>query len=113
MYMKKILSLAGTFTLPTFAFAATFNSIAAQVQDLLNLLIPILITLAVIYFFWGLANYILKSGTEEKENGREIMIWGIVALFVMVSIWGLVGLIGSTFGIQQGGSGAGFIPTVR
>lgn len=114
MYMKKYLSLAGTFALPAFAFAATFNSIAAQVQDLLNLLIPILITLAVIYFFWGLANYILNSGdTEKKEEGRNIMIWGIVALFVMVSIWGLVGLIGSTFGIQQGGSGAGYIPTVR
>lgn len=112
--MKKILSVAGTFALPALALAATFNSIVAQVQDLLNLLIPILITLAVIYFFWGLANYILNAGdTEKKEEGRNIMIWGIVALFVMVSIWGLVGLIGSTFGIQQGGTGAGFIPTVR
>lgn len=112
--MKKTLSLAGTFALPALALAATFNSIVAQVQDLLNLLIPILITLAVIYFFWGLANYILNAGdTEKKEEGRNIMIWGIVALFVMVSIWGLVGLIGSTFGIQQGGTGAGFIPTVR
>ena len=38
------------------------------------------------------------------------MIYGVIALFVMVSVWGLVGLIGNTFGIQQGGGA--IIPSI-
>jgi hypothetical protein len=38
------------------------------------------------------------------------MIWGIVALFVMVSVWGLVRFIGNAFNIEQGGSAN--VPTV-
>ena len=112
--MKKIIFPVATFALPVVALAATVNSVINQVQDILNLVIPILITLAVIYFFWGLANYILGAGDEGKrEEGRNIMIWGIIALFVMVSVWGLIGLIGSTFGITPGQSGAGYIPRVQ
>jgi len=70
--------------------------------------------LAVIYFFWGLAQYIIKSGNEEaRTEARNIMIYGIIILFVMLSVWGLVGLVGSTFGVGQGGSAGGLIPTVK
>jgi len=31
------------------------------------------------------------------------MIWGLVALFVMVSVWGLVRFIGDAVGVDQGG----------
>ncbi len=62
-------------------------------------------TLALIFFFWGLAKYILSAGDEEKKTeGRNIMIYGVIALFVMVSVWGLTTLLGNTFGVTGGGA---------
>lgn len=67
-------------------------------------LVGILMTLAVIAFFWGLVKYIWNAGNEDARNdGKHMMIWGVVALFVMVSIWGLVGFIGDAFGVDQSG----------
>ncbi len=73
------------------------------ILDLLNLLAVIVIALAVLYFFWGLSKYVLKASDENaKEEGRGIMIWGIIAIFVMVSVWGLIQLLQSTFDVKDG-----------
>src|SRR3989344_956700 len=109
-HIKKIIAAVLALT-PSFAFAAGLDNVLLTIQRLLNLATPIVVALALLYFFWGLANYILSAGdTEKREEGRNIMIWGVIALFVMVSVWGLVRVIGDTFGIQEGGSI--FIPTV-
>jgi hypothetical protein len=67
------------------------------------MLIPILIALALVAFFWGLVRYVW-SGGEFKEGGRNIMIAGLVALFVMVSVWGIIRLAQNTLGIGSGGA---------
>jgi hypothetical protein len=44
----------------------------------------------------------VKREIEEKRKaGKSFMIWGLIALFVMVSIWGLVGVLSNTFGINK------------
>jgi len=106
--MKKIL-LSASYLLPALVFAQSPDSsvggLVPLIQDLINTLTPIVVALALLYFFWGLAKYILSSGDEaEKDKGKNMMIWGIIALFVMVSVWGIVGLLGNTLGIQQGGN---------
>lgn len=47
---------------------------------------------AVLIFMWGLAKFIFKIGSSEKavEEGRNIMVWGLIALFVMTSVWGII-----------------------
>lgn len=62
--------------------------------------LPMLVTLAVVIFIIGIVKYI-AGGDEvaKREEGRKFMIYGIIALFVMVSVWGLVGIIKGTFGI--------------
>ena len=62
--------------------------------------IPIVFGLALLFFFWGMANYILKSG-QEKDDGKKIMVWGVVALFVMSSIWGLTKFLGESLGLDS------------
>jgi hypothetical protein len=73
-----------------------------EIGNIISGIIPIIVALALLFFFFGLAKYILSAGDEEKKSqGRSIMIWGIIALFVMVSVWGLVRLVQETFDLQD------------
>ena len=104
--MKKIIALAATIAAPAVAFAQFTNltNIINQIGNIINLLIPIAFAAALLFFFWGLAQYIMASGDDtSKEQGKQKMLWGIIALFVMSSIWGIVGFIGDALGIDQGG----------
>lgn len=110
IFKGTIVGLAVTL-LPSVVLAATSAiSILGVVKRILDLLIPIVITLAVVIFFFGLAMYLVKAD-EDKEKGRTIMIYGIITLFVMVAVWGLVGVIAETFDINRGGTAP--IPEVR
>lgn len=75
----------------------TLADLIVLVQNLLNSLIPLIILLALVGVLWGLAIYAFKVGDQdEQERGRRIMFWGVITLFVMVSVWGFVILLQST-----------------
>jgi TM2 domain-containing membrane protein YozV len=111
--MKKALIAASALALPVFASAQDLSGVETLVRSvskIVDLLIPIVFALAMLFFFWGLAQYILASGDSGKqEEGRNKMIWGIVALFVMSAVWGLVRWIGNSLDVTVGG-GAQFKP---
>ncbi|MEK7581754.1 MAG: hypothetical protein AAB488_00260 [Patescibacteria group bacterium] len=107
--MKKAISLVGMFALPFVVLAqsitqtgADASSVLGKLATILNSIVPILITLAVIWFFWGLITY-LMGDVAEKDKGRTIMIYGVITIFVMVAVFGLVQFIATTFGINVGG----------
>jgi len=65
---------------------------------LIDSVIPLLVALAVAAFVYGIIKYFLSPDSEEKKKeGKSYMFWGLVTLFVMVSIWGLVGIFSNTF----------------
>lgn len=105
--MKKLIIGALFFT-PAFAFAQSLGNVerlTLAIRNIVDILIPLVAALALLYFFWGLARFILASGDDEKRaSGKHIMIWGIVALFIIVSVWGLVRFIGDAIGIRPDGS---------
>lgn len=70
------------------------------VNNALNMLMGIAITAAVVMFFYGLIMYLMKEGHEDKGWGLTIMMRGVLIIFVMVSIWGLVVLLQYTFGVN-------------
>lgn len=77
------------------------QDIVAGINVLVNTLLPIAFTAAVLFFFWGLATYLLAAGDEgAQDKGKRIMLWGVIALFVMSSIWGLVRFIQSAVGVN-------------
>ena len=64
--------------------------------------IPLLFIFAVASFIWGVVQFVINDSEESKKaKGRNFMIWGIIALAVMVSVWGLVGILENTFGINN------------
>src|SRR3990167_5698730 len=103
--MKKVI-FATLALAPAFAFAQTLGNIEILVKSIGNLVglaLPIVVAIALLAFFWGLVKYIFAQGNEEsKADAKKIMLWGIIALFVMVAVWGLVQFIGNALGIQQG-----------
>ena len=96
--MKKHLSTFLFFTFsPLISWAAdNVLGIISKIEEIFTAVVPLIASLAVIYFLWTTAQYILKEG-EEKNEARSHMIWGIVILFVMISIWGLVAILTNTF----------------
>jgi hypothetical protein len=109
MYLK-IASILTVFALPVFTFAQApdlnyFNIAIVSVGELVTMLIPILIAIGLLFFIWGLVQFIMAGGDETaKEKGKAHMVWGTIALFVMVSVWGIVGLLGEITGVETGGS---------
>jgi len=65
-------------------------------------IVLLLFVLALVVFFWGLADFIRGGDNEEtKKNGREHMLWGIVGIFIMVGAWGIILIVTTTFGIDK------------
>lgn len=114
-----VFSLLAFLLTPQFAFAAdSLQDVLCTLGGLVALATPIVVAFALFGFFWGLAMYMfsLSSGEggaahsaygqpatpQSKNAGRTIMIYGILVLFVMLSIWGIVNLLQATFGVGGG-----------
>lgn len=101
--MKHTLLAAALLLTPIIVFGQagetkTFGDLVNRALTLVNPVILLIMGLALIFFLWGLAKFIYKSGDEKSEDeGKQIMIWGITALFVMLSVWGIVELFQYTF----------------
>lgn len=99
--MKKVISIASLFAFPVLVLAETVtdaNSLFILVKDILKAILPIIISIAVIYFVYNALMYMIAADEERKGEAKSKMIYGLIALFVMVSVWGLVGVLSGTFG---------------
>jgi len=101
--MKKALFALIALAAPYVAFAA-FQNLTELINYFTNLIlrsiIPLIFALAIAYFLYGVMSFIRNADNEsEREKGRSIMIWGVIALFVIASVWGLVGILARTFDV--------------
>jgi hypothetical protein len=79
--------------------------IAQTILYIINdVLVPVLFALAFIVFLYGIAKaYIFSRGDDgEISKGHQLLLWGIIGFVVMISIWGLVNVVASTFGLTGG-----------
>lgn len=71
---------------------------------LINQALPILFALAVLAFFWGLVQYVFALGGEgdekKQKQGKNLIIWGLIAFFIMLSVFGLISIIQESFGFK-------------
>lgn len=69
---------------------------------LINPLLYVLVGLAILAFFKGLIKFIYNAGdTNSHKEGRALMIYGLIALFVMVSFIGIIRLAYSDLGFRR------------
>src|SRR3989344_2209095 len=69
-----------------------------------NLLVPVLMAIALIVFFWGVYKYFIYGADNEteRETGRQFVLWGVIGFVIILSLWGLVNLVMGTFGLSAG-----------
>jgi hypothetical protein len=66
-------------------------------------ILPVLVALAFLVFVWGLVVFISRSGDDKsREEGKHKIVWGIIGLFIITSIWGILALFQTMAGV--GGS---------
>ncbi len=87
-----------------------FQELVAIFLNIIGVLLPVLLTLALIIFIWGIVTFIYKAGDEKSHSdGRKFMIWGLVAIFVLVSMMGILRFFASDLGIADNHFGSGFL----
>lgn len=80
------------------------NNLLETFGNLLTILIPILISLAIVFFFIALIRYIMAKEDQDKQKARAQMIQGLIAIFLMLSFFGIIQIISATFSIGTGGT---------
>ena len=98
--MKKIIALALAFA-PVVVSAQAItdvNTLTNKATNIGNTVIQLLIAFAVLYIIFNVVRYIMAADKPEDRNRIGMaVLWGIVGLFVILSIWGLVNILSNTF----------------
>jgi hypothetical protein len=94
------------YSLIVFAFSPAF-ALAADITDLkslityaiqiMNALIPLFFAMAFLGFIWGVIKYLYAAGPQKLSEARNYIIFGILAMAVMLSVWGLALLVKNSF----------------
>jgi hypothetical protein len=101
--LQSILVFFLGISLPTVALAAprTFGELVNRIVTIVDLVTPTLITIAVVFFMYNiLGSFGIFDGEGKnainKEKFKSSAGWGIIILFVAVSIWGILQLLENT-----------------
>lgn len=109
--MKKF-ALAGlSFFLPALALAQSTSNTVDSAQELAvyitefinNIIVPLVFALAFVVFIIGIFIYFIAGAAndEKRQKGKQLMIYGIIGFFVMISIWGLVHILTGTIRLDN------------
>ena len=75
------------------------NSLMKRLATLGDVAVYLMVALAVIYIVWTSVRYFVMGtdGDEGRKKAGMQILWGIVGLFVILSLWGLVNILINTF----------------
>ncbi len=101
--MKKIPAYLFSLLFPVIVFAQALspikniNGLSTRLLAIGDIVIYLLVSLAVIYIIWNVVQYFIKPSKDDRKDAGMNILWGIIGLFIIVSIWGLVNILISTF----------------
>jgi hypothetical protein len=77
------------------------DSSVAAIQDnililILNPILGLATAIAFVLFLWGLVRFLINRTTnpDETAKGKTHIIAGLSAIFILVSVWSILGFIG-------------------
>lgn len=107
--------IASSLLVPAFAFAqgtptqgtpvpTQVNTIVTNITGLSRMVITLLFVLAMLVFVWGAVKLVLAAGDPDAiKKAKSFMWWGVIAMAVLASVFGLVTFLQSYFGVTGGG----------
>lgn len=104
--IKKItgISFLSILLVPSFSFAQrSIGELAETAIDWINRGVIILITVATLFFIWAVIGYIREKDPAKMKERQKQMINGIIGLFVIVSVWGIIGILSRSLGTDNRG----------
>jgi len=84
------------------------TSVQGFLVDILKLfnttIIPLIFAIGIFFFIWNAARYFVFQGSTEagQDQAKRLMLYGIAALVIMLSLWGVVNMVSGAFGIGRG-----------
>jgi len=87
-----------SFGLVHTAHAADIDTLISKINNvIINPLIAFIFALALAYFLYGVVMFLSKKDSDTaRADGKRHMLWGIVGMFVMVGVFGIINFIMST-----------------
>lgn len=72
-----------------------FSDLIDVFMELIQAALPVIAALALFVFLWGLTRFIFRVSGDEKavDDGKNLMKWGLIALFILASFWGIIELV--------------------
>jgi hypothetical protein len=90
---------AGTTATQLVCTGTGLGTFICKIHKLLTSIVPVIISLGVVYFVWNVVQYVIADSDEAKSKGKDGIIFGITGLSVIIGVWGLVFLVVNTFGV--------------
>src|SRR3989344_6728427 len=83
------------------AYASVDSFLSNANRLIVNPLIGLLFALAVVYFLYGVFEFLLNQENDEKKTtGKSHMLWGVIGIGIMMSVWFIIQVILSTLGVK-------------
>ena len=88
------------------AFAQGVTGSGTSIRTVLNSIssflngkvMPVIVTIAVVMFMWNLGQFVLNMDNEkQREQFKKYSINAILAIFILLSLWGIIGIATGTF----------------
>jgi len=76
------------------------NGVVNCFVDIFNIAIYLMLSAAVVYIIYGA--FTMITSEEKREEAKKTIYYGIIGLFVMISIWGFVNILDKTFNLSGG-----------
>jgi phosphotransferase system glucose/maltose/N-acetylglucosamine-specific IIC component len=71
--------------------------VGALITHIVQPLIMLMFIVAVVIFVWGVVEMIINAGNEEaRAKGSKHMMWGLIGLFIMFGVYGVLNLLVNT-----------------
>ena len=62
-------------------------------------IIPLLYALIFLLFIFGVFRYFFTGGEENREKGKQFVVWSLIGMVAVFSVWGVVNLLLSTLAL--------------
>jgi hypothetical protein len=71
----------------------TLVTVVGQIIGIINLLVALLGSVALMVFVWGGVRYLYKSDDAHRQAQKEFLGWSLLALFLIVSVFGILQIV--------------------